>query len=497
MNTNTKSKSFFLAAGLLALNGCVAADLGGDEGADKIVGGTNASIAEFPWQISMQTRQGFHFCGGSILDENFILTASHCVDGQQASSMRVAAGITRVSTSGTAGQLRDVSQIIMFPGYVTPEQGKDVALLKLSQPLNLSDPNVTPIDPITAAEAGAGLTNPGVNATVTGWGTLSSGGSSPDVLQKVTVPLISNADANSAYQPEGITITPDQLGAALLGVGGKDSCQGDSGGPLVVQTTAGPKLAGVVSWGFGCADARFPGMYARVSSFEQFITSRGGQGGGGGGGGEPVILENGVSKTGIAGARGEFKHFVMEVPAGATNLSFIVSGGTGDADLYVRRGSQPTQQAFDCRPFRSGNAERCDFAAPAAGTYFVSLHAFAAFSGANLVGQFTAGNTNPGFPGVELTRTGVSGARNQFVNFTLNVPTGASKVTFQISGGTGDSDLYVRRGTAPTTTTFDCRPFLNGNNETCTINAPAAGTFHIGVRGFTAFSGVTLTGNIE
>jgi hypothetical protein len=491
----TKSKSFFLA-GLLALNGCAAADLGGDDGTDKIVGGTNASIAEFPWQISMQTRSGFHFCGGSILDENFILTASHCVDGQSASSMRIAAGITRVSTSGSAGQLRDVAQIIMFPGYVTPEQGKDVALLKLSQPLNLSDPNVTPIDIVTAADAVAGVTNPGVNATVTGWGTLSSGGNSPDVLQKVTVPIISNSDANSAYSPEGITITADQLAAGLLGIGGKDSCQGDSGGPLVVQTSAGPKLAGVVSWGFGCADPRFPGMYARVSSFEQFITSRGGTGGGGGGT-QPVLLENGVAKTGVSGTRGEFKHFVLEVPAGATNLSFVTSGGTGDSDLYVRRGSQPTEQAFDCRPFRSGNSERCDFANPAAGTYFVSLHAFNTFSGLTLVGQFTAGSSNPGFPGIELQRTNVSGGRGQFVNFQLSVPAGAAKVVVQISGGTGDSDLYVRRGSQPTTTAFDCRPFLNGNNETCTINAPAAGTYFIGVRGFSAFSGVTLTGDIQ
>lgn len=490
---NTKSKSI-LFAGLLALNGCAAADLGGDDGSDKIVGGENASIAEFPWQISMQTRSGFHFCGGSILDEQFVLTAAHCVDGQSASQIRIAAGITRVSTSGSAGQLRDVSEITMFPGYVSPEFGKDVALLKLSAPLDLSDSNVTPIDIVTAADAAAGLTDPGVNATVTGWGTLSSGGNSPDVLQKVTVPLISNADANAAYSPEGINITADQLGAGLLGIGGKDSCQGDSGGPLVVQTASGPKLAGVVSWGFGCADPRFPGMYARVSSFEQFITSRGGDNGGGG---DEPVLENGVAKTNLSGTRGQFTHFVMEVPEGATNLSFVISGGSGDADLYVRRGSQPTQQAFDCRPFRSGNNERCDFANPAAGTYFVSLHAFSNFSGVTLLGQFNGGNGNPGFPGLELEQSGISGSRNQFVRFQLNVPQGASKVVFQISGGTGDADLYVRRGSQPTTTAFDCRPFLNGNNETCTINAPAAGTYHIGVRGFTAFSGVTLTGDIE
>jgi secreted trypsin-like serine protease len=481
-----KTKSCFLA-GLIALSGCTAADLGGADGADKIVGGTNADITEFPWQISMQTPQGFHFCGGSILDAEWILTASHCVDGQSASAIRIVAGVTRVSQS-SSGQVRNVAQIIMFPGYVTPEQGKDVALVRMSTPLTLNSTTVKAIPIVTAADASAGVTNPGVNSTVTGWGTLSSGGSSPDILQKVTVPIISNADANAAYSPEGITITPDQLGAALLGIGGKDSCQGDSGGPLVVQTSSGTKLAGVVSWGFGCADANFPGMYARVSSFEQFITSRGG------GGGTPEVLQNNVAKTGLSATQGTTKLFTLEVPAGATNLSFTISGGTGNADLYVRRGSAPTDTTFDCRPFLGGNNETCNFAAPAAGTYFVGVKAFSSFSGVTLLGRFTAPG---GFPGIELQQSNISGATNQFVNFQLNVPSGAARVIFQISGGTGDADLYVRRGSAPTTSTFDCRPFLGGNNETCTFNAPASGTYFIGIRGFSAFTGVTLTGDIQ
>jgi secreted trypsin-like serine protease len=479
-----KTKSFFLA-GLIALNGCAVADLGGEDGVDKIVGGTNADITEFPWQISMQTPSGFHFCGGSILDAEWILTASHCVDGQSPSDFRIVAGVTRVSQS-SSGQVRNVAQIIMFPGYVTPEEGKDVSLVRLSTPLTLNSTTVKAIPIVTAADASAGVTNPGVNSTVTGWGTLSSGGSSPDNLQKVTVPIISNADADAAY--DDIAITADQLAAGLLGIGGKDSCQGDSGGPLVVQTSSGTKLAGVVSWGFGCADPDFPGMYARVSSFEQFITSRGG------GGGTPEVLQNNVPKTNLSATQGTTKLFTLEVPAGATNLSFTISGGTGDADLYVRRGSAPTDTTFDCRPFLGGNNETCNFAAPAAGTYFVGVKAFSSFSGVTLLGRFTAPG---GFPGIELQQTNISGAQNQFVNFQLNVPSGAARVIFQISGGTGDADLYVRRGSAPTTSTFDCRPFLDGNNETCTFNTPASGTYFIGIRGFSAFSGVTLTGDIQ
>ncbi|MCA9550979.1 MAG: trypsin-like serine protease [Myxococcales bacterium] len=234
-----------------------------------IVGGGNASITDYPWQISLQTSSGSHFCGGSIIDANWILTANHCVQGETASQLRIVAGITRRSQS-SSGQIRSVSQIIQYPGYSSPESGKDAALLRLSSPLDLSTTSARAIAIATPADASAGLTNAGVNATVTGWGTLSSGSSSlPDTLQAVVVPIVSNASASSAY---GQTITADQLAAGIIGVGGKDSCQGDSGGPLVVPDgVGGVKLAGIVSWGIGCGDARYPGLYGRVSSFASWI----------------------------------------------------------------------------------------------------------------------------------------------------------------------------------------------------------------------------------
>jgi xanthomonalisin len=73
------------------------------------------------------------------------------------------------------------------------------------------------------------------------------------------------------------------------------------------------------------------------------------------------------------------------------------------------------------------------------------------------------------------------------------VPSGQSKVTFTISGSSGDADLYVRIGAAPTTSSYSCRPYLTGNNETCTFAAPAAGTYHVKIRAYATFSGVTLT----
>ena len=456
-----------------------------------IVGGTTAVITDYPWQVSFQSSSGSHFCGGSIIADQWILTAQHCTAGQSAANLRIVAGITKRSLS-SSGQIRTISQIIPYPGYTTASAGKDVSLLKLSSPLDLTGPNAKAIPLVTAADATAGLTNAGVMSTVTGWGTTSSGSSTlPDNLMQVSVPIVSNATAQAAYG--STTITADQLAAGYMGTGGKDSCQGDSGGPLVVKDAAGAwKLAGVVSWGTGCADPAYPGMYARVSSFQSWIASQISA--------TPppppptTALTNGQAVTGLAASTGNWLHYTLAVPAGASNLVFTTSGGTGDADLYVRFGSQPTSTTYDCRPYKSGNAESCTIAAPQAGTYHVSLHAYSSFSGVSLVGSYGTGGGGTGYPGVELTRTSLSGATSSWQHFTLAVPADATSLKVTISGGTGDADLYVRKGAQPTTTAYDCRPYASGNSETCTFTTAVGGaTWYLSLRGYSAYSGVTLT----
>ena len=207
--------------------------------------------------------------------------------------------------------------------------------------------------------------------------------------------------------------------------------------------------------------------------------------------GGPATLTDGVPVTNISGATGSDQFWVMNVPAGKDTLTITISGGTGDADLYVRFGSQPTTSLFDCRPFINGNNETCMFNAPAAGSYFVMIRGFNAYSGVTLTGRtaMTAVLTS----GVPVT--GISGAGGSQQFWKLPVPSGKTSLTFTIGGGTGDADLYVRFGAKPTTTTFTCRPFLNGNSETCSFSNPSAGDWYVMIRGFAAFSGVTLTGN--
>ncbi|KAF2791175.1 trypsin [Melanomma pulvis-pyrius CBS 109.77] len=226
----------------------------------QIVGGVAASQGDFPFIVSLQTSSGSHFCGGSLLNANTVLTAGHCTVGQTASSLRVRAGSLNRASGGT---LVSVSSIKVHPSFSSSTLDSDVAIWKLAT----SIPASSTIGYATLPASGSDPVADSI-ATVAGWGTTTSGGSTlPAALRKVDVPIVSRAECRADYGTSAVTNT---MFCAGLDAGGKDSCQGDSGGPIVDTSKV---LIGTVSWGDGCAAPNAPGVYARVSTLLSFINA--------------------------------------------------------------------------------------------------------------------------------------------------------------------------------------------------------------------------------
>jgi Zn-dependent metalloprotease len=208
----------------------------------------------------------------------------------------------------------------------------------------------------------------------------------------------------------------------------------------------------------------------------------------------PVLcpaLANAIPITGLSGAAGaESCTYAIAVPAGATNLKVEMSGGTGDADLYVKFGAVPTTTVFDCRPYLGGNTETCTVPTPSTGVYYIVMRGFAAYSGITLKASFTA----PSLPYLYPNLAGATGSSQQF--WAYSTAAGAT-VTVTLApnagGSTGDADLYVRFGAVPTSTLFSCRPNLAGSSERCTLTNPTAGTYYIMLNAYSAFTGVDLS----
>jgi len=220
----------------------------------RIVGGTATTISSFPWQISLQ-RSGSHSCGGSIYSARVIVTAAHCLQSVSASSLQIRAGSSYWSSGGVVAK---VSSFKNHEGYNANTMVNDIAVLHLSSSLSFSS---------TIKSIGLASSNPanGAAASVSGWGTQSSGSSSiPSQLRYVNVNIVSQSRCSSSSYGYGNQIKSSMICAAASG---KDSCQGDSGGPLV----SGGVLVGVVSWGYGCAAANYPGVYADVAALRSWV----------------------------------------------------------------------------------------------------------------------------------------------------------------------------------------------------------------------------------
>ncbi|MFE6332878.1 serine protease [Streptomyces sp. NPDC057798] len=218
-----------------------------------VVGGTRAAQGEFPFMVRLSMG-----CGGALYTQQIVLTAAHCVGRTGANTgITATAGVVDLQSSSRI-QVRS-TYVYRAPGY--NGDGKDWALIKLAQPINLPTLRIA-----TTTQYNTGT------FTVAGWGAATEGGSQQRYLLKATVPFVSDATCRS-YSGYGGLIASEEICAGYT-AGGVDTCQGDSGGPMFRRDAANQWIqVGIVSWGIGCARPNAPGVYTEVSTFASAIAS--------------------------------------------------------------------------------------------------------------------------------------------------------------------------------------------------------------------------------
>jgi len=313
------------------------------------------------------------------------------------------------------------------------------------------------------------------------------------------------------------------------------------------------------------------------------------------GGTVPVTtLSNGVGLASQGASTGNYLNYKISVPSGQTSLVVTTTGGTGDADLYVKRGTQASSSTYDGKSESSSSAETVTISNPVAGDFYIALYAYSTFSGVTIKATYTgttasftlaasptslsvaqgasgtstmtttvsggfsssvalsasgapsgasvsfsptsiaapgsgtstmtfaAGTAAAGTYTITVTGsgggvtktatvsvtvtatsgvtvltngqtvTGIAVAAGAWKHYMITVPASQASLVITMSGGTGDGDMYVKRGAQPTSSSYDYRPYKTGNAESVSVTNPAAGDWYISIYGYSACSGVSL-----
>jgi len=253
----------------------------------KIVGGTKAAFGAWPSMVALlkvdtikkveagtarypnghivpksHANYQAQFCGASLIDKNWVLTAAHClVDKGVTTKVKDVNVLVGASDLIGGGTRKSIKQIIVHPDFVESTGNNDIALLELDTKTNVSPIKVTDRD----------VPN-GTSAMVIGWGALTKNSTSfPSELYEVDLPLVDRQVCEALY---GKTEFTDNMLCAGYTQGGKDTCQGDSGGPLMANINGYYQQIGITSWGISCAEPGLYGAYTRLSKYKSWISSK-------------------------------------------------------------------------------------------------------------------------------------------------------------------------------------------------------------------------------
>lgn len=221
----------------------------------RIVGGSNAILGQFPYQVSLRSDRDFHFCGGSIINNRWVLSAGHCIQRRPQGSVNILVGTVLLNSGGVS---YPSSKLVIHPNYDDFSLANDIAVVQTASAIAFNT-NVQPIA-LGSTQVGSGVT-----AVVTGWGgTAVTGGPSPNNLQHLATTTLTNADCVARHPIYGQYVFEHKI--CTLTHAGEGICQGDSGGALV----AGGVVIGTVSWNEPCARG-YPDAFERVSHFRTWI----------------------------------------------------------------------------------------------------------------------------------------------------------------------------------------------------------------------------------
>jgi len=242
----------------------------------RIVGGGESRPHSLPWIVSLSRIMGIHICGGTLIrvspkaeESDIFITAAHCVE-DQSRQFKALFGAHNSDIPELGTERIEVVKVVQHPKY-TFKVFNDIAIMKLARPVKFGPW----IQPACLPAAGEQVPD-GATALLSGWGKSVENGTSPDILHQVTLPIINPQACVDMFKKNQypLAIKTDIMMCAGVPAGGKDTCQGDSGGPLVVKESNGYVLQGVVSFGKGCARPGWPGIYARVSAYVDWINEQ-------------------------------------------------------------------------------------------------------------------------------------------------------------------------------------------------------------------------------